>query len=187
MQTQTYNLTTAIAIYGATLATLGFLLSLWLGIIELRRNRPCVRVTASGGSLIDGNGVSSEYMILIEALNIGHGPLIITGVGWLLDNRRKLQYIKPYMLSFPVELLERKKITFSFPSRWLRKTKDVDRIIGAYFRDEMGNTWKCRIRKKRIRNWKNTPAKGWLLEWDADLQRYFRQDDPDSPRIPLSG
>lgn len=187
MQTQIFDLTTAIAVYGAVLATLGFGLSLWLGIAELRRYRPRIKVTVSEGRLIDGNGVSSEHMILVQALNTGGGSLTITGVGWLLDDGDRLQCIKPYMLSFPVELRERKKLTFYFPSRWLGMNKDADRIVGAFFQDEIGNIWKCRIKKKRIRDWKKVPAKGWLLEWDANLQMYFRQDNPDAPRIPIPG
>lgn len=187
MQNLTFDLTTAIAIYGAILATFGFGLSLWLGITELRRYRPRIRVTVSEGSIIAENGVGSEHMIFVEALNIGAGPLIITGVGWLLDNRHKLQIIKPFRLSFPVKLNERMKLTFFFPCRWLEQMKDVDRIVGAYFQDEMGNTWKCRIKKKKIRDWRKVPVKGWLLQWDADLKMYFRQEDPEAPKIPLLG
>ena len=187
MQIQPFDLTTAIAVYGAVLATLGFGLSIWLGIAELRRYRPRVKITASVGNLFDRNLVGSEQMILVEALNIGGGPLTITGVGWLLDNGRKAQFIRPYKLSFPVVLLERKKLTFYFPCRWLGIYKDFDRIVGAFFQDEMGNTWKCRIKKKKIRDWKETPVKGWLLDWDDNLQMFFRQDSPEAPRIPIPG
>lgn len=187
MENLTFDLTTAIAVYGAILATFGFGLSLWLGITELRRHRPRIRVTVSEGSLLDENWVGSEHMIFVEALNVGAGSLTITGVGWLLDNRHKLQIIKPYRLSFPVQLNERMKLTFSFPCRGLGKLKDVDHIVGAYFKDEMGNTWRCRIKKKKIRDWRKVPVKGWLLQWDADLQMYFRQENPEAPKFPLLG
>ncbi len=164
MQTQTFDITTAIAVYGAIIATLAFGLSLLLGIAELRRYRLRIKVTVSEGSMIDANGVAIEHLILVEALNIGSGKPTITGAGWLLDNRSKIQIIRSYFLIFPAELLERKKITIYFPCRWLGKLKDADHIVGAHFQDEIGNTWKCRIKKKKLDYWKNLQTKGWRID-----------------------
>jgi hypothetical protein len=165
MDTQIPQLTTVIAIYGAILATLGLALSLWLGIIEVKRHRTRVRVNPSRGRLIDPKGNNSEPMILVEAINIGNGMVTITGVGWLLDNKHRLQVIRPYMLLLPYELHECKKLTFIYPCRCLDQLKDSDRIVGAFFSDEVGNLWKCRIPKRVVRQWKAASPDGWLLEW----------------------
>jgi len=187
MDNQLSALTTVLAVYGSVLATLGFGLSLWLGIQEISRHKPRLRIVPGQGRLIDGNGRNSESMVLIKAINIGGGSLTITGVGWLLEDKHRVQIIRPYMIQLPAELRERKTLTFYFASRWLSQLKEVDRIVGAFFRDETENMWTCRVSRRTLRRWRTAEPDGWFLEWDESLQTYFRRDGPNGPRIPIPG
>ena len=180
-------ITTAIAIYGAVLASTSLAISIWLGRAELNRHKPKLKVTPTEGVLVDAGGNNSEHFALIEAVNTGEGTIHITGVGWLVRGRKKHQFIRPYMLNLPLDLAERRKATLYYACRWLREYKDNERIVGAYFHDETGNDWKCRISGRTLRRWRSRTSDGWLIQWDPRSSRYYRQDRPGSPRIPLPG
>jgi len=184
---RSFDPTTAIAVYGALLATISFGLSLWLGILKYKEKMPNLRVTHSVGRLIDGFGKSSEQMIFFEGLNVGSGQISITGVGWILKDGTKLQYMRPYQLKIPSEIPERKKATFYFPCRWLKKEERAGDIRWAFYNDEMGKTWKRRIPKRKISKWLNIESDGWELEWDESLSTYVRDSPIGGPRIPIPG
>ena len=65
--------TLIIAIYGALLATLSFILSVILGIHEISKLRPKLRVKASHARITYSDNKTSELLISIEAVNIGTG------------------------------------------------------------------------------------------------------------------
>ena len=180
-------ITTAVAVYGALVATFSLAASIWLGIAELNRHKPRLKVAPNTGVLVDAMERNSEPLILVEAINTGAGKLRITGVGFTLTKGRKHQFIRPYLLTVPFDLEERRKATLYYACRWLRDKEDKDQITGGFFRDETGKDWKCRIRKKTIRAWADMTSDGWMIQWDPQLQMFFRQDTPDGPRIPLPG
>ena len=177
--------TTAVAVYGALVATLSLAASIWLGFAELNRHKPRLKIIPNTGVLVDAAGHNSEPLVLVEAINIGAGRLRITGVGWSLTKGRKHQFINPYLLTVPFDLEARRKATFYFACRWLREKEDKDQIVGAFFQDETGKVWKCRTRKKKIRAWAAMTSNGWRIRFDPDIQMYVRQDSETSPKIPL--
>jgi len=184
---QTFDPTTAIAVYGALLATLSFGLSLWLGILKVKEKMPKLRISQSISRFIDSFGKSSEQMIEIEGLNVGRGQITITGVGWILIDGTKLQYMRPYLLKIPAEIQERKKVIFYFPCRWLKKEEHAEDIRWAFFIDEMGKTWKKRLPKRKIKKWLKIEPDGWELEWDETLSAYVRDSPIGGPKIPIPG
>ncbi len=168
------TITIIIAVYGAVLATLGFVLSIVLGINELRKERPKIKVKSFFGSLIDSDGKSSETLILFEAHNTSLVPIIITACGWLGEKGMKYQFIKPYLLELPKQLKSRRKVTAYYACRWFRDYKDKYKVIGFYFADEEGNIWKVKVSKKQKQLWESVNNNGYLIEWDKDMHSYFR-------------
>lgn len=168
------TITIIIAVYGAVLATLGFVLSIVLGVNELRKERPKIKVKSSFGSLIDSDGKSSELLILFEAHNTSLVPIIITGCGWLGERGKKYQFIKPYLLELPMRLTSRRKVTAYYACRWFRDYKDKDKVIGFYFADEESNIWKAKVSKKQKQSWEKANNNGYLIEWNKDMQSFFR-------------
>ncbi|MGD0707445.1 MAG: hypothetical protein ABSA51_03215 [Anaerolineaceae bacterium] len=173
MGNQILSLTTAIAVYGAVIATLSLIISTWLGILKLKSHKPNIKISLFYGNLFDANGEISEPLIIVEAINIGTGAITITSVGWLFYSKEKLVVIHPYKLILPIEVYERKKITFYFPCRWLNQVKDSDKITAVFFSDETNNTWKCKISKNKLKQWKNSPSEGWQIEWNEKYQTYL--------------
>jgi hypothetical protein len=90
--------TMGIAVYAAIIASVSLVLSIVLGVHELRKNKPKIKVKVSAGYLIDGDGKPSERMIIFEGLNSGLIDVILTGCGWLAKNGTKYQPEKPHLL-----------------------------------------------------------------------------------------
>jgi hypothetical protein len=170
------TVTIIIAVYGAVLATLSFVLSLVLGIKEMQKQFPRIKVKLTSGSLIDSDGKSSETLIIFEANNNGQFAVEITGCGWLALNREKYQFIKPYLLKLPYTLEPHRKIQTYFCCRWFRDLPYKEKINGIFFVDEVGNQWNLEINKMQLRQWETTESKGYLIEWNKNLQEFYRQD-----------
>jgi len=179
--------TTAIAVYGAIVATLSLAASVWLGVAELNRHKPRLKITANTGCLLDGNDKSSEPLVMIEAINTGAGKIHITGIGWFLSNGHRWQVRDPYLLKVPFDLAERKKATFHYACRWLRDKADTKEIAGAYFKDETGRECRRRTSRKTLRRWAGMTSDGWLIQWEPRLKLYYREDGPGQRRTPLGG
>lgn len=167
-------ITIIIATYGAVLATMGFILSLILGINELRKENPKVIVKISGGVFIDKDGASSEQLIIFEAYNKGFIPIMIMGCGWCGEEGKKYQILKPLLLNLPQQLTSRRKITTYYAFRWFNEFKYKDKVIGFYFTDEEGNIWKTKISNKQKQSWYKAGNEGYLVEWNSDQQSYIR-------------
>jgi hypothetical protein len=170
------TITIIIAVYGAVLATLGFALSLVLGINEIQKQLPRIKVKLTSGFLIDRDGKSSEPLIIFEAYNNGQFAVEITGCGWLALNRAKYQFSKPYLLKLPYTLEPHRIIQTYFCCRWFRDLPYKEKINGIFFVDEGGNQWNLKINKKQLRQWEAAQSKGYLIEWNKNLQEFYRQD-----------
>jgi hypothetical protein len=168
-------ITTIIAIYGAFLATVSFILSLILGISKLRKEYPKVKVKFSFGTIIDQDGKKSESLILFDAHNKREVPVIITGCGWLAQKGYKFQFINLYLLNLPQQLDAHRKITAYYACRWFREFKDKDKIIGFYFIDEEGHMWIVKVSNKQKQAWENAKNDGYLIEWDEKRNIYYRR------------
>jgi hypothetical protein len=175
-------ITTIIAVYGAVLATIGFALSLFLGINELRRHQPRVRVTVSIGNLINPGVSHSEPLILVEAINTGQGTVVLEMFGFLLRDKSKQVILQPYWIQLPHALQERKRLTAFYACRWFREDKKSDQIIAAYFKDETGTMWKGKITRHTRRAILQAPDTGYLIQWSPSTQSYYVEDRPGPPR-----
>jgi hypothetical protein len=167
-------ITIIIATYGAILATMGFILSLILGINEIRKENPKVIVKINAGVFIDHDGASSEQLIIFEAYNKGVIPVIITGCGWWGKDGKKYQILKPLLLNLPQQLTSRRKIATYYPCRWFNEFKDNENVIGFYFINEEGNIWKTKISNKQKHSWHKSGNEGYLIDWNSIQQAYFR-------------
>ncbi len=155
--------TTFIAAYGAIVATLSLVFSIILGILEIKRHKPKVRVTANHGTIIDQIKGTSESLILMEAINSGSSKITISGAGWLMKNKHKLQFIDPYMMHLPYELEPGKKCTTFWPCRLFRDHENNKNIDAAFFNDETGKMWKGKVTRKQRKIWLETTDKGWKI------------------------
>jgi hypothetical protein len=155
--------TTLIAAYGAVVATLSFILAIVLGILELKRHKPQLRVTATHGTIIDPIRGTSESLILMEAVNLGTNKVTLTAVGWLLNNKHKLQFTRPYMMQLPYELDPGKEVTTFWPCRLFQEHEDNESIVAVFFSDATGKMWKGKVERKQRRIWLNAKEKGWRI------------------------
>jgi len=176
-ETQAY-VTTVIAVYGAVVATLGFVLSIVLGIHELRRERPRVRVTLDTGHLANIGKINSEPLILVEAVNTGKGDVLLENFGFLLKGGSKQVIIRPYMIELPFNLEERRRLTAYYACRWFRENKANDKIVAAFFKDVTGAMWKAKITSKMRRRTLDAPDTGYLIEWSPELMAYYPKERP---------
>jgi len=167
--------TTLVATCGATLATLSFILSVWLGIIEVNRLKSKVQMRPSQGCLY-ANGKASESFVPIDAVNTGRGSVVLTGVGWILSNRKKLYYTNCYNLNLPFQLDERRACRFSLPARLFRELDDKDRIVSAFFEDETGRLWKAKVTRKMRAIWESMNNPGWKIARNDGLKVWYTTD-----------
>lgn len=174
MWTTNEVITILVAGYGAIIATLSFILSIVLGVNELKKNKANMKVSISGGSLVDSDYSQSESMIIVTGLNRGQTKIIITGCGWLTDDNHKYQILKPLMLSFPYVVDPHRKIEAYFACRWFQNLAYKDKIVGYFFQDDEGNMWKANISKKQKEGWKKSISSGYHIEWNEHLQEYYR-------------
>ena len=156
----TYTVTMAIAIYGAFLATLSFILSIILAIIEVRRHLPLVIVSVNQGVITDAIGKTSEPLIIMKAINRGSGSISLTGVGWYLRDGSKKQFMTPYLLQLPYLLPERRSCCTFFPCRAFRAYADNRQFKTAFFQDETGKIWKGKISRKKRMGWLRAKYQG---------------------------
>ncbi len=163
------QLTQIIAIYGAFVATVSLVLSIVLGINELRRNQPKITVGVHSGRLLDDHEKNSEPMIMVDVVNHGQLDVTITGFGWLLKGGNKHMQIHPYLLTLPAKLNPRQTITVPFAYRWFRKFEDQYDVTAFFFQDATGNTWKRSVSKKQIKEWVTASVDGkFIVEWNEN-------------------
>jgi hypothetical protein len=150
-------LTIILALYGAVLSTI-------LGIHELRKGLPKLKVSASHGYTFDAKGSRSEPVIILKAENIGSGQIHLNGVGWLNHNRSKQQFTNPYPRGIlPKSLGERESLMTLYACRWFREKVKYDEVIGVFFQDETGKLWVGKVAKKDREMWSKSVGEGWKL------------------------
>ena len=172
MDTETqFWFTTIIATYGSIIATISFVASLWLGVIEVKRHKPRIEIRVGQGVLIVDKQ-PSESFIIVEAVNMGFSPITITGVGWILSNGKKIQCTNPFRLELPYKLDQQSVCSFYLPARWYREIEERDKIISAYFQDGLGSMWKGRVNKSNRKLWETMNNDGWKLRWDEEQKRW---------------
>lgn len=169
-------ITLVIAIYGAILATLGFILSVILAIHELTKQHAKLRVKASHARIHYSDNKWSELLISIEAMNTGSGSILLTGVGWILEDGSKIQIGKPYLLDLPVKLDERGRCSAYVTCRWFRDHERNKQIVGVFYQDETGQQWKSRIPRKERLLWMKSGNDGLKIVWHKETMSYSAED-----------
>jgi len=175
-ETTSLVITTVIAVYGAIIATLSLIGSVVLGIIELRRTRPRLKVEARRATLMDGLDEPSEPFISVEAINVGKGSVRISSFGFYLRDKSKMHIIKPYLLDLPADVPEQRKVTTFYACRWYRELKSKEDIKGVYFQDETGKMWRKKFTKKQRSLWEESVSDGYLIEWDPSIRTFYRAE-----------
>jgi hypothetical protein len=146
-----------LALYNAVRSTI-------LGIQEIKRRRPEIRVSAAHGYVFDV-GIPSEPVIVIEAVNDGDGIVYLNSMGFLQEGDKRYAIYEPYPPGIlPSDLDERRKLTTVFACRWYRDRLDPSIVIGVYFKDETGREWKKKVDKEERDFWEKSYGDGWLLE-----------------------
>ena len=166
------EITTVVAVYGAVIATISLAASIWLGIVELNRHKSNINIHLGQGVIQNELG-PSESFIAIDAVNTGSGSIIVTSVGWITSDKKKLAYLKPYLLDLPFELKEKRKCTFYLPARFYREIEDREKIKTVFFADETGKVWTRKIPRKTHNVWEAMDNKGWKIAWDDQLKIWY--------------
>jgi hypothetical protein len=171
------NITTVVAV-------LGLILSLILGVIEIKRYSGRVKVKLTLGHFYDLPDQYSEQVIEIRAMNIGYGTMYISGGGWLQKDGSEIAITKPINLVFPAKLEERRSISIYFPCRGFKNLTNVENIVSTYVTDETGKTWKCRLSKRNLRKLINIKLMGWLIGQSKD-NKYYRKSSENDSAVPF--
>lgn len=172
------NITTVVAV-------LGLVLSVILGVIEIRRYSGRVKVKILQGHFYDRPEEYSEQVIVIRAENIGYGATYIRIGGWLRKDGSSLAIMNPINIVFPIKLEERRSISIYYPCRWFKNLENVHTIVSAYVSDETGKDWKCRLSKRNLQKLLKYEPGGWLIGMSKDKKKYYRQTSEDGESVPF--
>lgn len=172
------NITTVVAI-------LGFVLSVILGVIEIRRYSGRVKVKILLGHFFDKPEEYSEQVIEIRAENIGYGARYISSGGWRRKDGGRVLITNPINLVFPIKLEERRSISIYYPCKWFKKFEDVNKIVSAYVYDETGKEWKCGLSKRHLRILMKYDPDGWLIGMSKDNKKYYRKTSENGESVPF--
>jgi hypothetical protein len=168
-----FDLTQILAIYGAVISTVSIVLALILGITELKRNTPRVKILKKEQTFIFADNLDSEPFIGIEIQNLGTVPITITGVGWMKKDGSRIQFLNQYLLSLPAELKPRKSITFYSACRRFSELKEIKELSHSFFQDELGEIWKRSISEKDKKDWSSRSGGYYLIEWDPTRHLWY--------------
>lgn len=150
-------ITIVLAVYAAALST-------YLGIRELKRQRPRIEVSAKHGYVIDGEEYS-EPVIIMQATNVGSGPVYLSGTGFVKEDAGRSVIAEPYPKGvLPGKLHERRNLITVYACRWFRDLIEHWDVMGAYFQDETGGKWDVQIDDEEKRFWLESRGDGWKLE-----------------------
>jgi hypothetical protein len=130
-----WAVTTAVAMYGASLST-------YNAYVARKQNRRQIRVTMSYGFLTFGPNLSDQ-MLILNASNPGQRDLSLTGVGILLPTKQQLAILSEGSSPLPHHLTQGTSITHWTPvqemKRMLRDRNFPGTVnVTAYYSDAVG-------------------------------------------------
>jgi hypothetical protein len=176
------DLSNILAIYSPIIGTLAFALSLILGINELLKDKPRIRVKIKYGNIMSMNGESSESLFIFEIHNIGRIPNTISSCGWFHPDKTSAQWLVPYDLTLPYELMPHKIVNAYFAKRWLLDYKITDNISGFFVKDEEGKMWTSNFNKKQQKDLLTYSQNDYLIIWNEKSHNYSLQKIEDQKR-----
>jgi len=137
-----------VAWYGAIVATISFIATFTLGIINYLRDRAKIKIKVSEGFLIPSSYIGDKPQIFIEAINMGRRPVTLVSVGFTLSNGKFLVIPKPMNISFPYELNEGKSVqVFTEKDKLFKQAEEEQsRIKDAWYRDATGRVYKVKFK-----------------------------------------
>jgi hypothetical protein len=140
----------------AFLAVWGAVLSTALAIREVSKDRHKIKIVCEVGIPVWEHGRppdSDRYdMAIITAINVGHRPVEITGIGFVLTNKNQLVSIEDVVGNRPLPrmLAEGERVTMSFYLESIIENIAGDRrrfsdnsikLLHSYARDSTGKVW----------------------------------------------
>ncbi|MCW5877670.1 MAG: hypothetical protein KIS80_02230 [Anaerolineales bacterium] len=111
------EVTIYIAVYGAIVATLSFVLSLVLGVHKLNQNKPKIRMSFDVARLTSPSGKQSEPLINVKIVNKGSAKVIVNSCGWLRKDKSNAFVLNPYRVDFPCTLEPGNSLSIRLPIR----------------------------------------------------------------------
>ena len=169
------EITTIIAVYGAVLATLGFILSLILGINEIRKGKPKLEVKLRHATLYSPDYKPSEPLLSAEILNKGSLPVVLSSCGWLNKDNTKSVFLNPYHTKLPHTLKPGRSVSFYLAVRWIRDSANFEQTRSFFVQSEIGKIWKSRLSKKLRKSLKEIKLTGWKILWNEDQKIYLEE------------
>ena len=157
------ELTAILAIWGASLSTL----TAMIRIIEFFRNRTRIVVRARTAVFDSGTGLQSKPVICIEIINKGSKPVVLSSLGWLQKNKRRLAFQENPGLKLP-HILEPGRSTETYRLlEWFRTTSssEVENITGVYVKDQTDKDWIGKIKGRQKQNWLTNEEDGIDLQY----------------------
>ena len=143
-----------IAVYGAIVATASAVVAAFLGIAELRRNQPRLRVTTSTLQIYNPRtDKPGEAFLAISLANIGSRPINVRSYSFI--DRRKHIIVLPDFMMKPVTLEDGQAHDFPIPVNVLAAKRFVKDIIAIRVMDSTGKAWIRKVPKAH---------KQWVLD-----------------------
>ncbi len=171
----TPEITVYIALYGAILGTLGFVVSLILAINELGKSKPKIRVSLHHARLTDPDGKSSEPLIGVDVVNEGNHSVRLSSCGWLRKDKYKDVILNLYRVNFPFTLEPGRRLNIFLAVRWYRDNGDMGLRYAFFVQDETSKTWRAKISRKIRREWMNLEIEGWKILWNKETRLYLEE------------
>ena len=137
---------TAVAWYGAIVATLG----LTVTVLNFFRDRSKIKVKVSQGLFVYKQGIGGERQIIIEAINRGRRTVTVTSVGLSLSDGNKLVITEHMNFRFPFEIQEGKAIQAFIDVNDVKSAigKQGTRVTNAWYQDATGKIYRSRWSSK---------------------------------------
>lgn len=143
--------TNIVSWYGAILATISFVCTFILALLNYLRDKAKIKVEKSEGWVNYGMDTSNDQ-IIIKAINTGRRTVTLNNVGFFLKGGGSVILPNSETIKFPYELGEGKSvIVFTDKSELLKDLKKKKKEINyAWYSDATGKIYKtrCKIKSK---------------------------------------
>jgi hypothetical protein len=145
-------ITAVVALYGAVLSTYMF-------ITQLRKEKFRIKVKITMGFMSFVSGSTSNAMVFLSASNPGQKAVVLSAQGFMLPDKRSMVFPNAQTnVTFPYELLPAKSCQIWIEAREIAETlkshgfsKKV-KLIGFY-RDQLDKVYKSKPYKFDIDEW----------------------------------